>query len=391
MPPPGLFAEPWPGKWRRLGQLLFALAEAVRSGGRILAVHGSTAAVARGAVRVSHRLTISMLREGVYVVAGGTRSGLLKQLRLDRLSAPEFFLAGADVLIAFGFCGSLPVVVHVSGCHDLLRRYEEGLQRARCHLEPHGMDRLVPAVVGSDRRGLTWFLTQSRLAGHVVDPRNLSLVALRRHFDAAMRPLLALHRASRPSPRGADSEMLASAFNTILAHEGLAPYVVGPLALLRAWPGRWSHPAVFSHGDYWFANLLFENQENPVLAGVIDWERFRENAMAGADALYLIVQGYAHWCGRDEFEVLCLLWRDECEAPLAGLVFDLCSEFGLSADDLKHLAILIWLLHLRLRVSDYEEWRDKRTSQWLREPLRSIQRWRGHSLESTPLRVSPRD
>jgi aminoglycoside phosphotransferase (APT) family kinase protein len=264
--------------------------------------------------------------------------------------------------------------VHVVGDAQRLERYVHSADRARRQLAPVGMDHLVPAML--EQRAVLDFrmLVQQRLLGQIVRPSELSGDELERHLQAAIRPLQALAAGSRVTSEGADEMLFKSELERLGADPQFARAVRAPLVALRGWPGRRHYPAVLAHGDYCFPNLLFK-PGSPQLAGVIDWERSRPLACVGFDALYLVAFAFSAWRGTSPMQVLCMVWDDLCEPTLERLLANVGRAIGLSNEDLRHVALLIWLLHLSRQAADVQTWSAERHRDWLGEPAESALRW----------------
>lgn len=336
---------------------------------------GNGLPAAKGALHVSSTLGLRAWLRGAYVMGGAEPSRMASNLGLDASPAPELYLADADVLVVLGRRHGLPVVVHVAEDEQRLDRYWQCAERARRQLAPAGLDHLVPAVLEQRAVLDLTMLMQHRLAGQSVRPSALSAGELERHVQAALQPLRALAAGSRAAPEGADELLLNYELSRLEAHPQLAQAVRAPLAALRDWPGRRQHPAVLAHGDYWFSNLLFAPGAPPQVSGLFDWERSRPRACAGFDALHLVMFSFSAWRGTSPMQVLCMLWDDLCEPLLERLLSRAGHATGLSREDLRYVALLIWVLHLSRHASDIQAWSEARSHDWLDQPADSAGRW----------------
>jgi hypothetical protein len=95
------------------------------------------------------------------------------------------------------------------------------------------------------------------------------------------------------------------------------------------------------HGDYWLNNILFSKGH---VTGIVDWDRTRANGCAGIDALHLAFMSYAMWSGIPVSELLADVCTDNWHFPWLSSYCALIEEaFSLSSNDLRYLAILLWL------------------------------------------------
>jgi hypothetical protein len=117
---------------------------------------------------------------------------------------------------------------------------------------------------------------------------------------------------------------------------------------------------------------------------MIDWERSRPDACAGFDALHLVMFSFSAWRGTTPMQMLCMLWDDVLEPVLERLVAEAGQATGLDIEDLRYVALLIWLLHLSRYAGDMPTWSDARCRDWLEEPADSAQRWLVRACPSDP-------
>jgi hypothetical protein len=379
-----LYRDGWPGQLRRAGQLAFSAAQWCLHRGEVMILTGKGLPGAKGSLTVSSRLGVREWLSGAYVIGGATPSRLTSNLNLDAVPVPELYLAESDVLVVLGHRQGDPVVVHVVDDAERLDRYWLHADRARRHLEPAGFGHLVPPVL--EQRAVLGMsmLVQKRLRGHIVRSSDLSADELEQHVVAALQPLRALAAGAHVSPAGADDALLNNELMRLAVNPRIAEAVRLPLAALREWSGRWQHPAVLAHGDYWFSNLLFAAGSPPQLTGMIDWERSRPDACAGFDALHLVMFSFSAWRGTTPMQMLCMLWDDVLEPVLERLVAEAGQATGLDIEDLRYVALLIWLLHLSRYAGDMPTWSDARCRDWLEEPADSAQRWLVRASPSDP-------
>lgn len=379
-----LFNDLWPGLIRRALQTAVNTLELLRARGTFVAVHGPGVAAATGLVRADTVTSMRGLLDGARVLRGGRLGRLADQLAIDSCGHMELFLATEDVLIVFGERSGKALAVHVSANEAHLGRQKRSIESAREIFLECGAADLIPRLVEWRQIDGAFALLQERLVGRSVDPASLSAAALEAYVEAALGPLLRLDSLAKPCAGGPDQQMIFEDLRSLECHPGLAADIARPLQALRDWPARRRGRAVFAHGDYWFPNLLFAADGSPVLTGIIDWERCRTRALPGADALYLVAFAFSRWRDCPQFKVLCDVWDGSCEPLLERLINRVCAAFRIPLDELRYVAVLMWLMHLRLRGPWMNEWPAARRQEWINLPAESIGRWLDRSESSGP-------
>lgn len=313
-------------------------------------------------------------REPVVIFPGGSADQLIDALGLDATPAPLLVIADSGVLVALGERGGKPTVVHACAEVGILRRYVDGAEQARAALSQTGFARLVPLIDCVIQHEQHACLYQTCLQGRVVRARGQHAAALRAHVQAALRPLEGLYRSSRNTPDPADDawiDMLDRDLGAI--PEWVEPLTV-PLAALPDLGVRYETPAVFVHGDYWLANVLFEPGREEV-CGIIDWERARPQGLAGFDALHLVMHAFAAWRGCSAMRVPVMMWLDQCEPLLEQLLADAAAAVHLDQSQMREVALALWLGHLHQHRHDRSHWRRERLDDWLLRPAAAAAHW----------------
>jgi hypothetical protein len=375
VPPAALYGCAWPGRLQRLGQLAFTAVQWCVYRRSALVFTGAGLPAAKGALHVQGTLRLQDWLQGAYVMGGAERTRLAHALKLDADPAPDFYLADADVLVVLGQRNGHPAVVHVSDDAERLQRYSHCASMARDQLASVGLGQLVPAMLYRGPVLDLQMLAQERLVGRTVRAGDLSAEELNLYVQAALRPLQRLAAGASLSVEGADSAVLAELPSALEPFRSLDAATRVAFAALRDWPGRWRHPAVLAHGDYWLSNILFAQGATPAVSGLLDWERSRPDACAGYDALHLVMFTFAAWRGCSPLQVLCMVWDGLCEPTLERLLSSVQIGLGLTVDDLRHVAIELWLLHLCRHAVDSPKWDDRRRREWLEDPADSVERW----------------
>jgi hypothetical protein len=334
-------------------------------------------------VRADEVISVRALVSGSRVLRGARLARLADSLAIVPQGEVELFLATEDVLVVFGERSGIALAIHISANEGHLSRQRAGIEMAHDVFADLPAVGLIPRVIEWRPLEGGWALLEERLAGRTVDPLNLSAQELETYIEAALKPLLWLDSRAEAGQGDADQQVIFDRLRWLECHPVLATPTARPLEALRRWPGRVHSRTVFAHGDYWFPNLLFATRGAPVLTGIIDWERCRSRALPGADALYLVVFAFSRWRGCSQFKVLREIWEGNPEPLLERLLERLCTDFRLALDDLRFVALLIWLMHLRLRGPSMSEWPVGRHEEWVAQPAASIERWLKRS-ESSP-------
>jgi hypothetical protein len=343
------------------------------AGGDALVLAGDGLPAAKGVLRVLDDIDGESWRSGACVLRGASLHRLRERLQLDPGLLPELYAADADVLVVAGVRGGLPVIAHACEDEQRLVRCAERLQCARTHFERLGLATLLPSLIDqAPSAGGVAVLVQQRLPGDIVDASTLSADGLASHVRAALQPLRALQDAGTHDLI-ADGPLLDALERDLLAVPQWRDAVALPLAALRRWSSQARVASVLAHGDYWLGNLLFGDAGQ--LCGIIDWERARERTTVGYDAVHLVIHAFARWRGCPEWQVPSMLWDDHCEPVLERLYALVAAQLDMSMNDLRHVALLVWLVHLRQHVATRATWKQERHRDWLEEPALSARRW----------------
>lgn len=373
-PPAWLYPPHWPGRARRLGQLLYQGSQWLLwrvTGGEALVLTGDGLPAAKGRLQVIASPRASDFRAGACVLRRGTLEGLCLRLGIDASSPVGLHAADSDVVVVSGRRAGQDVVVHCCEDPQRLARYAGSLHLAHRWLEPLGWAHVLPRVLQAPQVGAddVWVMVQQRLAGHVLSASGLDADLLQAHLRAAVAPL----GAAGPGPIAPIGQHpRVSRMLQRLGDISEWSAAIGPArqALLR-WPG--ARLSTAEHGDYWLDNLLFDDRAK--LTGIVDWERADAPGVWGCDAVHLVIHSFAAWRGCPQWQVPCMLWDGHCEPVLERLFDVVASALGLGRDDLRFVALLVWLRHLDLQADTRDEWSAERRHEWLDEPARSARRW----------------
>jgi hypothetical protein len=369
------YPDHWPGRAQRVAQVLSNLLRWWIGRRDAMVLVGAGVPSAKGPVTASTGVSWKALADGAAVLPGARIEVLVHTLGLDPGSAPEFYLADSDVLVVFGRLSQQEVVIHVATDAERIERYARCGDEARRLFEGTRFAGAIAQIVAMTDTPTYTLLVQTRLTGRVVRARDLDAEQLQNVIVAALAPLKTLSDRAATTPQGAEQALLDVRMESLGERKGICELTRVPLARLRRWQGRFPRGAVLAHGDYWLANLLFDGDGR--VTGIVDWERSRGAALAGFDAVHLVAFSFAHWRGCTPMDVLCMLWEDRCEPTLSRLFVAVGDTLALSVDDLRHVAIAVWLAHLASHVDHIAGWSDAHLRDWLEQPAASLSRCPG--------------
>lgn len=375
--PTRLYPDTWPRIGVRIEQYarqLWAWCLSATRRDAALMLSGIGLPAAKGAVTVASLRPPWQWQEPTLVLPGGSDDRLFAALGVDASPPPILLLADSGVLVALGVRRGEPTVVHACADVQRLQRYAHRTEAARGMLTRVGLSHLVPQMGHLLRNANHGCLYQERLRGRELDARAPDAEALRARVRAALAPLEALHGAGRVMAGGADAPWMELLRTELGAIADWAQALEEPLAQLPSLAVRHRAPAVFVHGDYWFANLLFE-PDREVVAAILDWERARPDGLAGLDALHLVAHSFAGWRGCAPLQVPVLMWLGTCEAVLDCLLDDAGTALGLDRARMQEVALVFWLSHLHQHRHERHGWSAQRREDWLVRPARAVARW----------------
>jgi aminoglycoside phosphotransferase (APT) family kinase protein len=117
--------------------------------------------------------------------------------------------------------------------------------------------------------------------------------------------------------------------------------------LRRAWEGR-SVDVAWVHGDYWPANVIFDNDAAsaaaPRVAGIIDWEWAAARELPAHDLLYLVIHMRMLAEGRELGPVVQSLLTGEALELVGVTERELLEQAGVAVD--PETLLLVWLRHV---------------------------------------------
>lgn len=343
------FAKP-----KRLCQIAFGYMRlaSIRLSGRAAAIlYGPNLSNAAGWVRVipsprwRKELSPSEWKQAFIPVplqAGGPPS-VLTALGLDPADEFVALINQNGQLVIRGMWRGKPCVMHYGANatgRQCVQRHRRGAEEALSTMG-EAIGELIPDFWFESDSHDAYAYVERRVDGAIVDIAGLTEADLTRFVALALKPLQLVHDRAVSNGRTANDAFIGelSPLSSIVPHA--RSEVDAGLELLRQWVGTRRPLAVPAHGDYAPRNLFVDGDK---VTGIIDWEWFWVDGVAGFDALKLALEVEALKRRTDVTEVIAKFLAN---SPMGG-EFDrriglVGTLFGLSSEDLRHLAVLIWL------------------------------------------------
>jgi hypothetical protein len=321
------------------------------SGQRTAVIEGMNLAYHEGWVRVTirlgswKRLSTSKISEPFIPVplpAKG-RSELLEIFGSDPDSGFDVFLSPNGHLVIRGTWEREPCIVHYGGgsqARDAVLRHASGARRARVALIE--IRHLIPQSCFELDGECAYVYGERQVLGAMLNPATLSNINLAHSIFDAIAPLQQIHESAAKVGRTFTTSFIDDELIRVPARIPNASTEIRlAIDCLRRWTKRRRPLSVPTHGDYAPRNLFFLDRQ---LSGVMDWEWFWENGIAGFDALTLILEIEASKRRSSIVAVLTGFLNSTLSSDeFASRIALIRTRFLLSVDDLYHLAILLWL------------------------------------------------
>jgi aminoglycoside phosphotransferase len=272
----------------------------------------------------------SIRRRRPVFVFPGTMASLCQYFGIDHDRVLSLQCSSSGLAICFGHLRGRDVVVHatMNGDAKWLARQAEGAKIAT-----KTIGKLCPAVIEINAT----HLIATRLPGHPTT-WNITERELQDAICAALEPLKKIFNSG--DWNGHPDDELIDDLQAYVMQSSRQAELQPALDIVKRWD-RTHVKSVLVHGDYWLNNILFSEGQ---VSGVVDWDRLRVSGSAGIDALHLAFMSYAVWSGIPVSELLTGVCTGHMHFPwLLSYCASVREAFGLNADDLKCLAILLWL------------------------------------------------
>lgn len=297
----------------------------------------------------------------VVVVARDAAGPIRLQAAPDQLAQTSVHGVGDKVMIIRLCDAGLESILHIStgaASAAVVRRQLHGMEMARERIGPDLRCFIAQGALLATE-GDICVASQTALSGEPVCLEGLSPRAFQNVLDKAIQPLDAIHAR----------KLCATPTFECPEQTELGGLVSRTVVALERWRAARSPGSVLVHGDYWLGNVLFDGALGPV-TGIVDWERCVERGCPGLDALHLGVLSYA-------------MWR---KIPAAVLIADILSgeyrhefcrfyaaataqRFDLDANDLRHVAALVWLSYVSAGLRDSHGF----SNQWVGENVTQLE------------------
>ncbi len=291
---------------------------------------------------VGRRAVQSLARkQPFFVVSSDPGVSIASFLGCDTIPAPKLHLSSQCVVVVTAHYRGAPAVFHVGSCEESraeILRQAAGLGLAA--MVP-GLQGLVPELTKQYRSGVDLEIsieTEVRGAPMPFRWQRIDAVLELWPSGSGAGPTTGLARPCLP-------EELAKLCDRLPGHhDSLRPLAES----LLKWHSALRMPGEITHGDLWLGNVLFAGD---AITGLVDWEWARDDGLRVVDALQLLFMSYSVFRDTSISESLRQFWTNSIEdRELNDRLAELCRRFGISENDLKFAALLLWFDHLRERT-----------------------------------------
>ena len=250
----------------------------------------------------------------------------------DPIPAPRLCLSTHCVVIIMANWGGVPAVMHYAACDQAIAELARQATSLEIALTDSQISHLVPRLLAHHHlENSAAVLVQSRIPA---GPYEFSW----RRVDTAAELWLSRKPGSEYGSNAWVGQRLAQ-LCAFLPHyqESLIPVTD---ALLE-WCETARIPVDLTHGDFWLGNVLFSGDS---VSGIIDWEWAQKDGFVLVDALHMLLMSFSVANGGRVVHYLRQLWADEIsDAALQERIVKLRVQSGMDKDDLKFIALLLWL------------------------------------------------
>ncbi len=200
------------------------------------------------------------------------------------------------------------------------------------------------------------------MPGKALDTSILTTAKVNLALKKALKPLKLFFDTGQYNTRGGDHSFIKNKLSKL---PEIFPQYSKELedahSLLISWQEIKLLPICFIHGDYWLANLLFDDDLN--VSAIIDWDRCREDGVALFDALHLVVATVASVERKHFGEVLANIWEEEDNIIINEFKKELYQDSQYPQSSFEYVATLLWLTYLWNAyldgLPDDKQWLDK--------------------------------
>lgn len=314
-------------------------------------IHGPHLAYSAGIVEITNEETAAKAAKLFFsgnpflpiAISKAEFACVFDQLGLDRGKALHVFLNRNHHVAIFGERRGSPCMVHFAG-DDYgergVQRHALGLEGA-CTALGAILGNMLPKILIDETKRGRGLLIQQRISGQPIAAEQLSPLEMESFLREALRPLREMNLTRFETY--IDVSFIDAEFRKVLDH---VPYghseITSAIEIVLWWCSKRQIRAVPVHGDYTPGNLLFSADHH--LVGVIDWEWFWLNGCPGLDALQILFTAEAHLQKQTVFAVIAAFLKERrISSSLSTFLPIIGRMYGLSNDDLWHVAVLLWL------------------------------------------------
>lgn len=285
-----------------------------------------------------------------------------KKLRVDAQERLAFFITGNTTLVCSAKAGGTPAITYWTntekGCESVQRQHA-GLACATPHVSASNLPH-IPKILQFchlDKHEALLQVTEIDHAGtHHTKSADLWLESVRLANYASC--------LFHPSPETSDfPARLLRKVMAALDEKYLSPLLeIQPL--LENWQTQRKPQKMPIHGDLWHSNALFDAHHQ--VCGVIDWEWFSEDGMAGFDAMHCLVISHALLQKQGVFKTIrTVAAQDPKHQPLLHAIQSLGDTHAMGTQDVGALVCMVWLTVI-FRSHIYT---GPQSDQWLSEAI----------------------
>lgn len=242
-----------------------------------------------------------------------------------------------------------PVIIHLSFTDTgkiAIANHKNGIQLAKAKFLQAGIPELIADKIYYADNYEYSILIQKRLSGTLCPEKSLSDEDVRRYLDASLIPLVELFNNTAELNGNPDNYLIHVIYPSLINKFHSYKNTLLPiLEVLQTWDDRKNIPAVLTHGDYKFKNILFN--KNYEITGIIDWEVCREKGLPGYDALQILINTYSSRRRIPVTRVIEEIWHDEnSDSFFISHIHSIKKLFGLNDDIIFYLTLIIWFEYL---------------------------------------------
>lgn len=316
-------------------------------------------------------------RRPFFVVSGTAPSQSIAVITgCDPIPAPRLRLSTHCVVVIMANWRGAPAVLHYAACDNAIDELERQANGLGIASSDEQIRHLVPRLLAHESlEDGAVVLVQSRIPA---GPYEFSW----RRIDAAMELWLSRKTGSEYGSRAWVGQRLVQ-LCAFLPHfqDSLIPVTNA----LLDWCEAARIPGDLTHGDFWLGNVLFNGDS---VSGIIDWEWAQKDGFVLVDALHMLLMSVATANGGGIVHYLRQLWADEIgDAALQERIVKLRIQSGMDKDDLKFIALLLWLGILWQKAMRGRMLSEQWSEDMIPRTMPAIEKWLSRYSRTTGMRT----